>query len=163
MSAAKLPRKRGSTLGVIASLLIGSAVIRVFVATGPAMAEEREARVSVREAELEERLEALAFAETQITDQLQALTDAEERLRATIALADAAAETDLTQLTSVYENMKPKDAAALFEEMEANFAAGFLGLMRPDAAAAIMAGLTPEKAYEISVLFAGRNANVPTE
>ena len=32
--------------------------------------------------------------------------------------------------------MKPKQAAALFEEMDPNFAAGFLGRMRPDAAAA---------------------------
>ena len=57
--------------------------------------------------------------------------------------------------------MKPKDAAALFEEMSPEFAAGFLGLMRADAAALIMTGLEPTTAYSISVILAGRNANVP--
>ena len=61
----------------------------------------------------------------------------------------------------IHENMKPKDAAALFEEMAPEFAAGFLGRMRPDAAGAVMAGLDPKTAYTISVLLAGRNADVP--
>ena len=88
---------------------------------------------------------------------------AEEALAATIAMADEAAATDLDQLTNVYENMKPKEAAALFEEMPPEFAAGFLGMMRPDAAALIMTQLEPEVAYSFSVVLAGRNANVPTE
>ncbi len=46
------------------------------------------------------------------------------------SLADVAAENDLQSLTQVYENMKPKDASALFEEMSPEFAAGFLGLAR---------------------------------
>ena len=78
-----------------------------------------------------------------------------------MAYADTAAEGDLARLTAVYENMKPKDAAALFEEMDPDFAAGFLGRMRADSAAGIMAGLSPPVAYSVSVLLAGRNANVP--
>ena len=80
-----------------------------------------------------------------------------------LAVAEKAAEGDLSRLTSVYEAMKPKDAAALFEAMEPEFAAGFLGRMRPDAAAGIMTGLSPETAYMISVVLAGRNARAPTE
>ena len=69
------------------------------------------------------------------------------------------AEDDLVQLTSVYENMKPKEAALLFERMSPDFAAGFLGRMRPEDAAAIMSGLPPELGYSISVLLASRNAD----
>ena len=90
-----------------------------------------------------------------------ALEQIESDLRKTLALADGAAENDLARLTSVYENMKPKDAAALFETMEPDFAAGFLGRMRPDAAASVMTGLSPGAAYSISVILAGRNANAP--
>jgi flagellar motility protein MotE (MotC chaperone) len=57
--------------------------------------------------------------------------------------------------------MKPKDAAALFEEMDPGFAAGFLGRMRAVAAASVMAGLSPQTAYSVSVIMAGRNANAP--
>jgi hypothetical protein len=51
--------------------------------------------------------------------------------------------------------------AALFQTMSPEFAAGFLGRMQPTSAADILTGLKPDKAYEVSVLLAGRNALVP--
>ena len=125
--------------------------------------QEREGRLVQREAELKNRLQALEVADTEIERKLAALSQAEIRLRETIALAETAAEDDLSKLTKVYESMKPKNAAALFEEMDPKFAAGFLGRMRPEAAAGVMAGLSPQAAYTISVVLAGRNAEVPTE
>ncbi len=124
---------------------------------------QREARLSSQELALEDRMQALKVANREIERKLAELTKAEEALRETIALADTAAESDLDRLTRVYENMKPKQAAALFEEMDPNFAAGFIGRMRPEAAAAVMAGLSPEAAHAFSVVLAGRNTNVPTE
>ncbi|MEM7519474.1 MAG: hypothetical protein AAF307_00420 [Pseudomonadota bacterium] len=121
----------------------------------------REERVKAREKQVEIRSKALAIADEEITKRLKTLEETEENLRRTLALADGAAEDDLARLTSVYENMKPKEAAALFSAMEPDFAAGFLGRMRPDAAAAVMAGLPPETAYSISVILAGRNAKAP--
>lgn len=123
----------------------------------------RETDLERREAAFADRIAALNLAEQEIEKNLIALQTAEQELSQTIALADTAAEDDLARLTSVYENMKPKEAAALFEEMAPDFSAGFLGRMRPDAAAAIMAGLNAPTAYSISVILAGRNANVPTQ
>ncbi|MAQ81760.1 MAG: hypothetical protein CMH12_00845 [Maritimibacter sp.] len=123
----------------------------------------REARIETREAALADRAAALKLAEEEIARNLAALQAAEQELEAMVALSEEASESDLARLTTVYESMKPKEAAALFETMAPDFAAGFLGRMRPDAAAAIMAGLTPETAYTVSVLLAGRNANAPTE
>ena len=125
--------------------------------------DDREARVAIRESELQDRLQALAVAETQIQRNMAALEEEESRLSSTMAQASTAAEADLERLTSVYENMKPKDAAALFEEMDPQFAAGFLSRMRPEIAAGVMAGLSPKAAYTISVVLAGRNAMVPKE
>jgi len=128
-----------------------------------AATKEREARVLVREAELEARIQALELIETAVADDLARLEQAEAKLLATMSQADKAAENDIGQLTSVYENMKPDQAAALFQMMEPSFAAGFLARMRSDVAAAILAGLEPDLAYSISVVLAGRNANVPRE
>ena len=125
--------------------------------------KNREDRIVKKEGQISDRIQALAVAKHGIDQKLAELIKAEKELKATIALAETASEDDLSRLVSVYENMKPKDAAALFEEMEPQFSSGFLGRMRPDAAAKIFAGLTPEKAYSISVILAGRNANVPTE
>ena len=125
--------------------------------------KKRETLLNEREAELEDRMRALEIADQAINKKLTDLQQAEEKLLATLALADGAAEQDVTKLTSVYEQMKPKEAAALFEEMDPTFAAGFLARMRPEAAAGVMAGLSPEAAYTISVVLAGRNGEVPKE
>ena len=121
----------------------------------------REARLASREAQIADRSQALSLAKAEIDEKIAALVAAEEKLSATLTLADQAADEDVARLVAVYEKMKPKDAASLFGEMDPDFAAGFLARMRPDAAAAVMAGLDPKAAYTISVLLAGRNANVP--
>jgi flagellar motility protein MotE (MotC chaperone) len=126
-------------------------------------AKEKQAALDLREADLEVRLQSLALAEQAIQDDIARLERAEETLRATMSEADQAAENDINRLTAVYENMKPDQAAALFQLMEPSFAAGFLSRMRADAAASILAGLTPDLAYSISVVLAGRNADVPRE
>ncbi len=124
---------------------------------------KRSAELDEKERRLEERSVALAAAQARISADMKALKKARDELAATMARAQTAAEDDLKRLTSVYENMKPKQASSLFEKMNPEFAAGFIGRMRPDAAAQIMAGMSPESAYAISVILAGRNANAPVE
>lgn len=182
-------RRRRAGRGVLVVLAVvfaGSGAIRLGLGVGQAVANapnvsaepmvcpepplalaealsKREARVAADEAALADRLSALALANQAIDTRLAALGEAEAKLSQTLALADGAAESDLTRLTSVYETMRPKDAAPLFEAMAPEFAAGFLGRMNPAAAAAILGGLTAEKAYAVSVLLASRNAGAPTE
>jgi flagellar motility protein MotE (MotC chaperone) len=124
---------------------------------------EREQRLTDREAEIEERLALLTEAEAAMKETMAELEAVEAELDATLSVASTAAEDDLARLTTVYETMKPKDAAALFAQMDPQFAAGFLGRMRADAAAAVLAGLDPQTAYTISVVLAARNADVPKE
>lgn len=174
---------------VVAGLFLASTFFRVLSGSGAALAREvdalrppvqtaemtrlvvddlealltelrtREAALAERERLAETRVAAAELAEERVAQGLLRLDRAEEALRATMALSETASETDLAQLTAVYENMKPQQAAALFQRMTPAFAAGFLGRMRPEAAAGILAGLDPENAYAISVILAGRNAN----
>ncbi|MDN5786674.1 MotE family protein [Pseudorhodobacter sp.] len=122
---------------------------------------EREQRLSARETALADRLAALSLADQAIEIRLAKLAAAEASLNETLARSDGAAEADLSRLTEVYQAMKPKDAGALFAAMAPEFAAGFLGRMRPESAAAILSAMPAELAYTVSVLLAGRNANVP--
>lgn len=125
--------------------------------------QTREARIEEQEKEIVFRTKTLEAAKNEAERRIDALETAEKALSATIAKAATAAEDDLSQLTAVYEQMKPKQAAALFEEMDPNFAAGFLGRMRPESASSILAGMSPNAAYSVSVVLAGRNADVPTD
>ena len=86
----------------------------------------REERVAAQEASLRDRLAALALADAAITKRMDEMKAVEAELKATLEQADGAAEKDIQNLTAVYQAMKPKDAAALFETMSPEFAAGFL-------------------------------------
>jgi flagellar motility protein MotE (MotC chaperone) len=185
-------KRRGGrgTLFIVAMLLASSGALRIGSGVGAALARAetapegnaaipldcpappaavaeglnlREGRVAAREASLQDRLAALALADQAITGRMTEMQALEDRLKATLALADGAAEADIDRLTAVYQAMKPKDAAALFETMAPEFAAGFLGRMPPESAAAILSGMTAEAAYGVSVIVAGRNAGAPTE
>jgi len=179
-------RPRG-TLTVIMALLVASALVRLGGGADQALARTdataeatedppaqcetpadlqllldemtaREARLAEDEAALVDRREALALVDAEVARKLDELAAAEDSLRRTLAIAETAAADDIARLTKVYETMKPKQAAALFEQMDARFASGFLARMRPESAAAIMAGLSPEAAHMFSVVLAGRNA-----
>ncbi|GAA6208924.1 hypothetical protein NBRC116601_22170 [Cognatishimia sp. WU-CL00825] len=187
-------RRRGS-LALISLFLVSSAVLRISLGAGEAIAnvdftapaaistmalpedcspppdiavvlqalQARETRLKNNALALQNRMQALAVAETVISAKLAELIDAETRLQDSISQANSASEDDIVILTAVYENMKAQDAAALFEKMDPDFAAGFLSRMKPEIAAGILAGLTPNTAYSLSVVLAGRNADVPTE
>lgn len=185
---ARPPRR---TLAILAMLLFASGAIRLGGDAGKAWAEvvslpdaetgisapanapegkptallsalrEREAKLLEREAKLGEREKSLADARAVAEERITELAAQEAELSKALTIADDAAEGDVTRLVAVYENMKPKDATALFAVMDADFAAGFLARMKPEAAAAIMAGLDPKVAYTISAVLAGRNARAP--
>lgn len=121
--------------------------------------QEREAKVEDQETNLSERLQELRQAEERLQKIKEETQLAKSELEETIALANGAAEKDLSQLTSVYETMKAKDAALHFEAMAPEFAAGFFGRMKPASAAAILSQLSPEFAYAITVILAGQNVN----
>lgn len=125
--------------------------------------QNREKELDALEEKLMNREQILKVARIKIEDQLAKLEEAENKLSSTLAQADGAAEKDLERLTTVYENMKPKEASVIFETMDIDFAAGFLMRMRPDSAAAILSSLDSNTAYAISIIMAGRNLAVPTE
>lgn len=119
--------------------------------------QTRRTELAERETALAQREEEAATLARDIAAQLAELEAAEARLEGLLAVARTAAETDIAQLVSVYEAMKPKDTARIFSEMTPDFAAGFLARMQPEVAARVVAALDAEKAYSISVVLAGRN------
>ncbi len=120
----------------------------------------REAAVAAREAEATRREAEIAAGADKISAQLREMTEAEQRLAKLVKQVDESAAQDVDKLTSVYAAMKPKDAALLFNEMPPEFAAGFIAAMGADQAAAIMSAVDPKVGYSISVLLAGRNAEL---
>lgn len=124
---------------------------------------QREGDLDAREKTLADRAQALSVAEAKLAEQLAAFEKARGQLESTLASADKAAENDIGRMTTVYEKMKPADAAKILDKMDVTFAAGLLARMRPEIAAQVMAGMTPEAAYAVTVTVASRNSRVPTK
>lgn len=110
-----------------------------------------------RESELAVLEEGITRRKAEMTAQIKQMEAAEERLRSLIGSAQNAALSDVDKIISLYEMMKPKEAAAVFEMMEPALAAGFLSEMKPNNASGVLAKLSPAKSYAISVYLAGRN------
>lgn len=124
---------------------------------------EREAQLEREAAALADRAQRVKVAETKLAEQLAAFEKAQANLEETLALADRAAEKDIDRMTTVYENMKPADAARIFDRMDVGFAAGLLARMQPEAAAQVLTAMDADGAYAVTLTIASRNAGVPTE
>ena len=68
------------------------------------------------------------------------------------------ADEDISHLVLIYETMKPKKAAEIFNKMDPNFAAGFLRRMNGTRAGLIMSEIEPKTSYRISLIIANQNA-----
>ena len=78
-----------------------------------------------------------------------------QNLRATIdgliKKFDAQEDNKLKSLVKIYENMKPKEAAQIFEDLEMETLLEMSERMKERKLAAIIAKMTPEKAREVTV------------
>ena len=94
--------------------------------------------------------------ETQAAE-LQALQQAlEDRWRQMQGTADQ----DMQHLAEMYGAMKADDAAQIFNQMDAGFAAGFLRLLPSEQAGQIMASMDTDKACSVSVKLASMNHDI---
>jgi flagellar motility protein MotE (MotC chaperone) len=124
---------------------------------------DREAQLDAEARQLADRAQSLSIAEEKLAEQLAAFEVAQRNLEQTLAQADKAAERDIDQMKTVYEAMKPAQAAEIFQRMETSFASGIIARMRPEIAALVMAAMEPDAAYAVTLTIASRNAGVPTQ
>jgi len=115
-------------------------------------------RLETRQKEIAEREVALAAIEKKLETQMTAIEKTNQSLQLKIDSLKTLASDDLLHLVGMYQTMKPKQAAEIFDSMDPAFAAGFLREMNSDKAGLIMANMDARKSYAISVIIAGRNA-----
>lgn len=112
---------------------------------------ERFAAISARE-------QTLATLEAKLSDQMIQIEAANKALEARIDMMKTVANDDIAHLVKMYEIMKPKQAAEIFNSMDPAFAAGFLRQMDGERAGMIMANMESRKSYAVSVIMASKNA-----
>jgi flagellar motility protein MotE (MotC chaperone) len=85
--------------------------------------------------------------------QMQALKNEVQEL---LKKYDTKADIDLRSLVKIYENMKPKDAARIFDEMEMEIMLDVVDLMSERKVAPIFANMNPIKAKDLTIDLAER-------
>ncbi len=147
--------------GHIAPLLKTGAIDEVcFTAETAAALAEDQKRMEALDAELTEKSLSLQEREQEVerrTAELQSLQDTLEKRWTEMQTSSSE---DLKRLSQMYGSMKPDQAAQIFDQMDPNFAAGFLRLMRAEQAGMIMAGMETRKAYAVSLKLASQNEDI---
>ncbi len=112
---------------------------------------ERRQILESREQELEIRTGLLTAAETRIDKKVEELKVLRETIAGLIKTFDAQQDAKLLSLVKIYENMKPKDAARIFEDLELDTLLDVAERMKERKLAPVMAKMNPEKAREMTV------------
>lgn len=106
--------------------------------------DEREALIQAAERRMDQKMAELKALQATVEDLLAKRSDEEEA--------------KLKSLVKMYENMKPKDAAQVFEEMDMDVLLDVVDRMSERKAAPIIALVTPTRAKEITFELAQRRA-----
>lgn len=117
---------------------------------------ERRQELEKRESELEMRDTLLKEAEKRLETRLNELRDAEARIVAATQKKEEADLQRLKNLVSMYENMKAKDAAKIFDRLDIRLATDVAKLIQPRRMSDILAQMSPESAQKLTVELASR-------
>lgn len=117
------------------------------------LAERRE-ELERQEQEIVQRQALLAAAEQRIDRKVQELKNLQAAIDALLKKHNEQEEQQLRSLVRLYENMKPKDAGRIFEEMDYETLLLVADRMNERKLAPIMAVMDPAKAKEVTVRLA---------
>ncbi|NQV99798.1 MAG: hypothetical protein HQ483_08880 [Rhodospirillales bacterium] len=111
----------------------------------------RRQEIEKREEELNIRTGLMAAAESRIDKKVVELQNLQATIDGLIRKFDEQQDAKLLSLVKIYENMKPKDAANIFEELELETLLEVAERMKERKLAPVMAKMNPEKAREMTV------------
>lgn len=111
--------------------------------------------LSQREAEILEQQRLLETSDRRIREQLAKLKLIKYDLVESAKLADSTIQKESKKLITIYEKMKPKEAAKIFNEMDPAIAAELLRTMKEDKSSMILSKMNPKNAYNITLSLSG--------
>ena len=119
---------------------------------------ERREELAERARALEERESLLEATEGRIADKMNELRNLQAVIEGLLAQYDEEEEARLQSLVKIYENMKPKEAARIFEELDILVLLDVIGRMKERKSAPILAKMNPSKAKTVTLELAQRRA-----
>jgi len=118
--------------------------------------QDRRHELDSRNRELEMRETLLKAAEKRLDSKVNELKDIETRVNSVNEAREKADAQRLKGIVSMYENMKPKEAARIFDRLDIKILVEVSTAMNPRTMSAILAQMSPEAAERLTVELAGR-------
>ncbi len=117
--------------------------------------ERRDATIGARES-------VLIATEQKIDARLKELRDLQGQLAGLDAQRQQREEANWQSLVKVYETMKPREAAAIFNDLQMPVLLPLIGHMKEAKAAAILAAMAPDKARDVTAQLAKAKGRLDT-
>ena len=114
----------------------------------------RRKTLDARQADLDMREKLLAAAEARLDGKIAELKTLKAEIDEVFKTEESRGEAKLVSLVKVYENMKPKDAAAVFEQLDMSVLLDLLDRMNERKMAAVLAAMDPARAQAVTVALA---------
>jgi flagellar motility protein MotE (MotC chaperone) len=123
--------------------------------------QSRRQELDTRNRELEMRENLLKAAEKRLEAKVAELKGTESRVNTAMGTRDKVGAERFKSIVSMYENMKPKDAARIFDRLDMRILIDVSTEMNPRKMSEIMAQMSPDAAERLTVELANRANGQP--
>lgn len=124
--------------------------------------QDRRETLDNRGKELDMRESLIKAAEKRLEAKVGEMKDIETRIKTATDARDKEEKERLKGLVAMYENMKPKDAARIFDRLDLRVLVDLSTAMKPITMSAVLAQMSPEAAERLTVELATR-ASAPKQ
>ncbi|MDA8230682.1 MAG: MotE family protein [Magnetospirillum sp.] len=116
----------------------------------------RRAQLDAREKDIERREDLLKAAESQIDRKVAEMKSLQSTIEGLLRQYNEQEDNKMRSLVKIYENMKPKDAAKIFEQLDMEILLEVVERMKEQKVAPILAEMDPSKAKNVTAELAQR-------
>jgi flagellar motility protein MotE (MotC chaperone) len=117
---------------------------------------DRRQQLDARNEELEMRENLLKAAEKRVEAKVAELKDLETKVKTALDQRDQNEQKRFQSIVAMYQGMKPKEAARIFDRLDLKILVEVSTQMKPAAMSSILAQMTPETAERLTVELAHR-------
>jgi flagellar motility protein MotE (MotC chaperone) len=123
--------------------------------------QTRRQELDTRNRELEMRESLIRAAEKRLEDKVAELKDTESRVNTALGTRDKMGTERFKSIVSMYENMKAKDAARIFDRLDMKILVDVSTQINPRRMSEIMGQMSPDAAERLTVELANRASAQP--
>ncbi|WP_420414479.1 MotE family protein [Roseibium sp.] len=122
---------------------------------------KRRQNLQKQEGQLDLREKLLQATEERIEQRVEELKQLEARINSAVEQKKKQEENEIAGLVTMYENMKPKDAARIFDRLSLPILMKVVRQMKPRKMSAILAKMSPDAAERLTVAIASQSSERP--